>query len=105
MNLIPDNVNITVSKQDLIDLVNICLLKNNNKQENNFPEHLTIKQLAEYLSYSEAAIYKMVAQSVIPYYKLGGKILFKRKEVENWMLEFKKPIINTQMAELDCNNK
>lgn len=103
-NQIPDNVNITVSKQDLIDLVNICLLKNIGQQKY-FPEYLSIKHLSEYLSYSEAAIYKMVAKSVIPFFKIGGKLLFNRKEIDSWLLEYKKPTINSQVSELDLINK
>ena len=103
-NQIPDNINITVSKQDLIDLVNTCLLKNIGQQKY-LPEYLSIKHLSEYLSYSEAAIYKMVAKSVIPFFKIGGKLLFKRKEIDSWLLEYKKPTINSQIADLELINK
>jgi len=70
-------------------------------QTKQFPEHLSIRQLAEYLNYSEAAIYKMVASAEIPNYKLSGKLLFKKNEIDDWLHEFKQPTLRTRLAELD----
>jgi len=105
LNDLHENVNITVSKRDLIELVDLCLSKTPCKQAKEFPEHLSIKQLAAYLNYSEAAIYKMVAQAVIPSYKLSGKLLFKKVEIENWLIEFKQPTIKARIAELNSRCK
>lgn len=98
---LPETVNITVSKKDLIEFINVCLAKNNNQQAKLYSEHLTIKELAEYLSYSPPAIYKMVGQAEIPSYKLSGKLLFKKSEIDDWLLDFKQPTIKARIAELD----
>ncbi len=96
----PDDLNVTVSKKDLVDLVNICLTKCS-QQAKVFPEHLTIKQLSEYLNYSQPAVYKMVSEAGIPCYKISGKLLFKKSEIDCWLLEFKQPTLKSQIAKLD----
>lgn len=98
---LPESVNFTIRKQDLIDLVNICLTKGIKQNAKVFLEHLNIKQLSEYLNYSEPAIYKMVAHAEIPYYKLSGKLLFKRTEIDDWLLNFRQPTTKERFAELD----
>lgn len=105
LSSLPEQVNVTVTKRDLVDFANICLQKSNFKQENEFPEHLTIKQLSQYLNYSAPAIYKMVGQAEIPSYKLSGKLLFKKSEIDDWLLDFKQPTIKARIAELDSKCK
>jgi excisionase family DNA binding protein len=102
---LPENVNITVTKKDLFEIIDYCLSKNLNKQAIEVPEHLTIKKLAEYLSYSPPAIYKMVGQAEIPSYKLSGKLLFKKSEIDDWLLDFRQPTIKARIAELDSKCK
>lgn len=97
---LPDNVNITVTKKDLLDLVNICLANSEYRQAKQIPEHLTIKQLSEYLNYSAPAIYRMVGQSEIPNYKLSGKLLFKKTEIDLWLNEFRQPTTKERFCEL-----
>lgn len=97
---LPNDIYITAKKQDLIDLVNFCLLKNMNEQKRMFPEYLTIKQLAEYIGYSEPSLYKKVAQSEIPCYKIAGKLLFKKTEIDAWLFEFRQPTITEKVGEL-----
>jgi excisionase family DNA binding protein len=100
---LPENVNITVTKKDLFEIIDYCLRRNLNKQAIEVPEHLTIKQLSEYLNYSPPAIYKMVGQAGIPSYKLSGKLLFKKSEIDVWLSDFKQPTTKDQINEL--NNK
>jgi excisionase family DNA binding protein len=97
---LPDNINVTVSKKDLLELFNICLIKSRHEQVKYFPEFLSIKQLSEYINYSEPAIYKMVAQREIPCYKIAGKLLFKKVEIDEWLLEFRQPTITEKVDEL-----
>jgi len=47
---------------------------------------VTTKQLAQHLGISTAAITNMRG-SKIPYYKIGGRILFKREEVDEYILK------------------
>jgi len=102
---LPEEVNITVTKKDLVNLVNICLSTNEYRQAKPIPEHLTIKQLSEYLNYSAPAIYRMVGQSEIPNYKLSGKLLFKKTEIDHWLHEFRQPTTKDRFVELDSKCK
>mgnify|MGYP001001399129 CR=1 FL=1 len=97
---LPDNINVTVSKKDLLELFNICLIKSRQDQEKHFPVFLSIKQLSEYFNYSEPAVYKMVAQAEIPCYKISGKLLFKKTEIDAWLFEFRQPTVNEKVGEL-----
>jgi excisionase family DNA binding protein len=48
------------------------------------PTWLTSKQLAEYLGISISTVTKLRG-SKVPYYKLGGKIYFKKQEIDEWI--------------------
>ena len=85
-------------------LINYCLQKGTETKAQ-FPEHLNIKQLSSYLNYSEPAIYKMVAHAEIPCYKISGKLLFKRIEIDNWLFEYKQPTIKNQISQLEDSGK
>lgn len=91
--------NVKISKNELIELVNYCLQKGAETKAQ-VPEHLNIKQLSSYLNYSEPAIYRMVAHSEIPCYKISGKLIFRRVEIDDWLFEFKQPTIKSQISQL-----
>ncbi|HCY76499.1 MAG TPA: hypothetical protein DHV28_11310 [Ignavibacteriales bacterium] len=105
LNELPNNISVTVSKRELVELFNNCLLKIKQEQAKVFPEHLSIKQLSEFINYSEPAIYKMVAKAEIPCYKISGKLLFKRTEIESWLIEFKQPTIKERFEVLRIKEK
>ena len=48
------------------------------------PTWVTTKQLAQHLGISTAAVTN-IRGSMIPYYKIGGRILFKREEVDAYI--------------------
>ena len=51
-------------------------------------EVLSIEECATFTSLSVAHIYRLTSQRVIPFYKpMGGKIYFKKSEIENWLLQ------------------
>lgn len=95
---------VRITKGEIIDLINFCLLKSTEQTEQ-FPPHLNIKQLSKYLNYSEAALYKMVSKAEIPHYKISGKILFKKNEIEGWIFEFQQPTIKSRISSLDSGEK
>ena len=49
------------------------------------PIWLSTKQLAEYLGMSTSAITNMRG-SKLPYYKVGGRIMFKKQEIDEYIL-------------------
>lgn len=44
-------------------------------------------ELAEYLSMSKTSIYKLTMKREIPFSKPGKKILFMKKEIDEWILK------------------
>jgi excisionase family DNA binding protein len=46
---------------------------------------LSVRQVAEFLGRSEQAVYKLVYRKQLPYRKLGGKVIFIRKELEQYL--------------------
>ncbi len=46
---------------------------------------LTIKDLVEYLNYSEKTIYKIVNSGELPSIKIGKEYRFRKEDVENWL--------------------
>ena len=67
--------------------------KLNSNLENSFTKRwLSVRELAEYLSYSNDRIYKLKDEYFIEgthFYKKSGKILFDRVAIDSWMVEGK----------------
>ena len=53
------------------------------------PTWVTTKQLSQHLGISTAAVTN-VRGTKIPYYKIGGRILFKREEVDEYIQKSRK---------------
>lgn len=47
---------------------------------------LSTRELATLLDVTMATVRAMINRKDLPYYKCGGKIFFKREDVENWQL-------------------
>lgn len=85
-----EKVNFTLSKEDLLFFAEQVIQKYTEQGlTTKFPAQMTISQIASYLNYSQAAIYKMVGSYTIPFYqtKTKGKILFKKTEIDSWLAE------------------
>ena len=102
---LPNCVNVTITKNELVEAIKFYAKNKNNENRVNYPEYLTIQQLSSYLSYSKPALYKMVGNSSIPYYKLQSKLLFKRSEIDSWLLDFRQPTINEFIATQEAQSK
>ena len=51
-------------------------------------EGLSFREALLYLDLSESSLYKMVSESKINYFKPnGGKLYFKKSDLDNWMLQ------------------
>ncbi|MEW6381204.1 MAG: helix-turn-helix domain-containing protein [bacterium] len=46
---------------------------------------MTTKEVAKLLKSSEVWIKQLIKKGVIPSYKIGGKRLFKKEEIERWI--------------------
>lgn len=51
-------------------------------------EVLSIEECSMFTNLSVNHLYRLTSQRAIPFYKpMGGKIYFKKSEVENWLLQ------------------
>ena len=48
---------------------------------------LTVRELSKWLRLSESHVYSLVSKKKIPFTKIGGKVLFDRHTVTNWIGE------------------
>ncbi|MBA2643148.1 MAG: helix-turn-helix domain-containing protein [Actinobacteria bacterium] len=51
--------------------------------------YMTVAEAAEYLRWSKNAIYKLTAARAIPHHKHGGRILFRRDVLDEWLDEYR----------------
>ena len=58
--------------------------KSDNLTATSSPTWITSKQLAQHLGISVAAVTNLRTNK-IPYYKLGGRIYFKKQEIDEWI--------------------
>lgn len=46
---------------------------------------LTVFEIATYLGVSTDKIYQMVRERAIPHFRIGTRVLFKRKAIDEWI--------------------
>jgi excisionase family DNA binding protein len=66
--------------------------KNKISQTHQYVYHLkkvlSFKEGCKYCDISESSMYKHTSNGTVPYYKPHGKLIyFKRKDLDNWMLQ------------------
>lgn len=70
-------------------------------------EALNTREVALMLNLSESRIRHMTSDREIPYYKQGGKVFFKKSEIEKWQLQNRVPtnqeINNKATTYVVCN--
>ena len=49
-----------------------------------------VKEMMKYLQMSEPSLRRLVGQRKIPFYKISGKILFRKSDIEEWLEKKKK---------------
>ncbi len=79
---------INISPEELQDLIQASILKVIKPLlANGIPddkEIMDLKEVAAYLKLSESTIYRRTHERTIPHYKKGGKLYFKRSEIEKY---------------------
>lgn len=68
------------------------------KNSNNLPETFGKKECSELTGYSINSINKMISEKAIPYYKKRAKVIFKRDEIMEWLLENKVSTISSDYS-------
>ena len=54
--------------------------------QNTFPETFGKKECSQLTGYAVNTINKMICEKAIPFYKRNAKVLFRREEIEAWLL-------------------
>ena len=84
MNIELENLQLLPKIFELIEKLNTNLQNSSTKR------WLSVRELAEYLSYSNDRIYKLKDEYFLEgvhFYKKSGKILFDRVAIDSWMVE------------------
>lgn len=50
-------------------------------------DFLTVKELSKWIKLSESHVYFLVNKRKIPFAKLGGKLLFDKQKIKDWIEE------------------
>lgn len=48
-------------------------------------KYITVRELCELLRLSRSTVYTLISEKKIPHFKLGGKILFDKEKIQNWI--------------------
>ncbi len=86
---LPESINITVTKQDLIEFADYLLaqVSSNKVEVKSGKAILNIDEVAELISTSKSTIYGYTHEGKIPHYKRGKRLFFKAEEIEEWLTE------------------
>jgi len=57
-------------------------------------EFLNTKAVASYLDLKRSTLYSLVEQRLIPHYRIGRQIRFKKSDVDEWLEQRKRPIMD-----------
>jgi excisionase family DNA binding protein len=79
-------VNLTIPEEKIQQIIEAVVSKHlsGNTEKQSVPSILTVKQLSNYLGLAEVTIYKKVSESVIPFFKVGRRVLFKKDVIDSW---------------------
>lgn len=86
---LPEYINITVSKNDLIEFAEYLLsgIESKNREITTVKTILNTDEVAEFVGISKSTIYGLTHNGEIPHYKRGKRLYFKADEIEEWITE------------------
>jgi excisionase family DNA binding protein len=71
--------------EELIEQVALRAVELIREQEPESDEWLTSKQAADYLKCGRGRIHNLVSEGRIPVHREGGRLLFSRQELDDWI--------------------
>lgn len=96
LSKIPGYLKLEVRKEDLEafgqQLLEQAISRRDTASE--IREILNVNEAAELTGLARQTLYGMTSQRKIPFFKRGKRILFKRSELEQWLLENRKQPIS-----------
>lgn len=73
------------------------------KSENRIDDTIfDVSALCDYLHVSKKWVYKRTHLKEIPHYKIDGVLLFKKQEIEKWLVGYRMPLMNQGTGNLRC---
>jgi len=70
------------------------LSKLSQPQPEDKPAYMTIKQAAKYLNRAVQTVYNMASKSIVPHYKVNGRLMFKQADLDAYIQDGKVDIVN-----------
>mgnify|MGYP000990218339 FL=1 len=101
---LPEKLRLEITKEDLeqfaLDIVQKAL---NAQSPLTAPAKtiLTMPEASELTGLARQTLYAMTSQRIIPHFKRGKRVLFRREELEQWMMENRRQTLQ----ELNSNLK
>ena len=68
-------------------------------------EWMNISELSEYLSIKAKTLYALAGKREIPHYRVNRLLRFRKSEIDQWMEEKRKEVVDTGMVACDILNK
>lgn len=96
----------SINKTELEDLIEnsvrrVLQEKNTIETRTSLKEVINIKEACEMLQLAKPTIYAMTSKNLIPHYKRGKKLYFKKTELMDWLAEGKKKTPSELASEID----
>ena len=74
---------------------------------NTFPEIMSIDIAAQYTGYKKSTLYRKTCSNTIPFYRQGHRVLFRKEDLEKWLLSDKQETVKEHIERLEneLNNR
>jgi excisionase family DNA binding protein len=107
INELPEKMRLEISKEDLKEFAHFLLeqAEANKPDEEQVPQILTMDDAVKFTHHAKPTLYSLTSKRLIPHFKRGKRILFKRTELEEWMLSEKKQTAKEYQQSLDAKRR
>lgn len=81
-----------ISRLDKIEILLEQILNKKDLQlgKDSRVEIMTVEDVANYLGYTKHHIYKLTMNNEIPHSKPGKRLLFIKKDIDDWIMQYKR---------------
>ncbi|NDV46868.1 DNA-binding protein [Paludibacter sp. 221] len=73
-----------------------------------FPEIMSIDMAAQFTGYKKSTLYRKTSDHTIPFFRQGargGRVLFRKSELEEWLLSNKQETVKEHIERLEAELK
>lgn len=75
--------------------------KQEQPQQTYISDIIGIEEAVQITGYKKSTLYRKTSTNAIPYHKRNNKVVFKRSELEAWMLENRQETVDERVKRLD----